>query len=37
MYEKLDLSGKLDKKLLREIDDEDREQLGNTAAMGTGE
>ena len=33
MYAKLDLSGKKDKKLLREMEEEDREQAGSTEAM----
>ena len=36
MYEKLDLSGKQDKKLLREMEAEDHEQFGNTETLDTG-
>ena len=36
MYEKLDLSGKQDQKLLREMEDEDREQAGIAEAVDTG-
>jgi hypothetical protein len=33
MYEKLDLSGKQDKKLLKEMEAEDLEKLGNSEKM----
>ena len=37
MYEQLDLSSKQDKKLLKEMEAEDREQAGNPENMGAGE
>ena len=37
MYEQLDLSSKQDKKLLKEMEAEDREQAGNSENMGAGE
>ena len=37
MYEQLDLSAKQDKKLLKEMEAEDREQAGNSENMGAGE
>ncbi len=37
MYEKLDLSGKKDKKLLKEMEAEDREEFGSSEAVGRGE
>ena len=36
MYEKLDLSSKQDKKLLKEMEAEDREEFGNSEKMGAG-
>ena len=36
MYEKLDLSSKQDKKLLKEMEAEDREEFGNTPNVGEG-
>ena len=37
MYAQLDLSSKQDKKLLKEMEAEDREQAGNSENMGAGE
>ena len=37
MYEKLDLSSKQDKKLLKEMEAEDRAEIGNTKALDRGE
>jgi len=36
MYEKLDLSSKQDKKLLKEMEEEDRAETGNLEELGTG-
>jgi hypothetical protein len=33
MYEKIDLSSKQDKKLLKEMEEEDREAAGNTEKL----
>ena len=34
MYDKLDLSSKQDRKLLKEMEDEDREQTGDVENLG---
>ena len=37
MYEKLDLTSKSDRKLLKEMEDEDRDQAGTVKAVDQGE